>query len=639
MTRNVDELLKAISIAKVWAARGIPAFPIALRNDPTKYDGQGGIDKRPLTPHGHMDATTDTTDLERLFTEARPHHGEIIACGLHPGGGDCTVCDIDIKNGKNGLAVAAHLGLLDTWGNETASGGQHRWYRRPLNLRISNYSPWADDGIDIRGDDGWVVAPGTQTPWGRWGRLEDYSWDTDIQDLPQMILERLDTYTPGTGGSTHRYTERTLTPDDRNKLHPATLAAVEHLEERGAHNLRFIQHDDNEPCVMATRPGKRWGGSASIGKVGPGGWRCFTSNWPGVPEGTWWIEDDGTVVPHRQRKEAARWRPEPAGAPQPGDTNTAPADDTAAPATVKSFDIHDLLAGDDDEYDWLVGKLLERTDRTILTGLEGMGKSTLLRQFALAAAAGIHPFKFGPIDPVRVLYVDLENSRRQIRRKIGAIYHRIRNQIPAGSLIWHIEPSGIDLTDIQDCKALDLLCRNHRPDLLIIGPIYKMHQGDPIEEKPAKQVAMYLDDLRTAHQCALLIEAHTPYAGTSRGSRPERPYGASLWSRWPEFGIFLNETGKLTHWRGPRDEREWPKLLKRAEPATLAADPGAWLWEQDDRAANVKFADMIEHARELGETPSLRAMAAHLNCSHETVRRAIDANKPQWEALKEELGE
>jgi hypothetical protein len=57
-----------------------------------------------------------------------------------------------------------------------------------------------------------------------------------------------------------------------------------------------------------------------------------------------------------------------------------------------------------------------------------------------------------------------------------------------------------------------------------------------------------------------------------------RPFGSSLWKRWPEFGYCLKLTrdsdfhARMCHlipWRGPRDERDWP--------AGLAAG-GSWPW-------------------------------------------------------------
>lgn len=105
-------------------------------------------------------------------------------------------------------------------------------------------------------------------------------------------------------------------------------------------------------------------------------------------------------------------------------------------------------------------------------------------------------------------------------------------------------------------------CRPERR-LLVIGPLYKMASGSPIDEEPARQTSRVLDELRERQGITLVIEAHCPYPSRPGGARPIRPYGASLWSRWPEFGLHLTATGELAHWRGQRDERAWPPALRR----------------------------------------------------------------------------
>lgn len=118
-----------------------------------------------------------------------------------------------------------------------------------------------------------------------------------------------------------------------------------------------------------------------------------------------------------------------------------------------------------------------------------------------------------------------------------------------------------------------------------------------------------------------------PHA-TSGKHRPERPYGASLWMRWPEFGIYLDANGPMRHWRGQRDEREWPSALKRG---------GAWMWTVDDRVQTVTFARMVEHVREAGVFESNRALARDLRVDEITVRRAISANQRQWDDVVDDL--
>jgi hypothetical protein len=57
-------------------------------------------------------------------------------------------------------------------------------------------------------------------------------------------------------------------------------------------------------------------------------------------------------------------------------------------------DLWQFLGTADDEFDWIVPGLIERGDRLMLTGFEGLGKSMLTRQLAVTMAAGLHPFRW-----------------------------------------------------------------------------------------------------------------------------------------------------------------------------------------------------------------------------------------------------
>jgi hypothetical protein len=102
----------------------------------------------------------------------------------------------------------------------------------------------------------------------------------------------------------------------------------------------------------------------------------------------------------------------------------------------------------------------------------------------------------------------------------------------------------------------------------------------------------------------VILEGHSPYAAGG-GRRPERPYGASLWSRWPEFGLYLSPEGHLRHWRGARDERDWPAALERG---------GTWPWTPVTRPRDVLWARIAEVCAEQfsGDRPSSRDLASLL---------------------------
>lgn len=237
----------------------------------------------------------------------------------------------------------------------------------------------------------------------------------------------------------------------------------------------------------------------------------------------------------------------------------------------------------EDTYDWIVPGLLERMDRLVLTASEGGGKSTLLRQMSVTLAAGIHPFRtWETVDPIKVLTLDCENSAASSRRKyrpLLASADHLEQPVKRGQFHIECRPEGLDLTRPQDRSWMMRRVEKINPDLLIIGPIYRLHAGDPNSEELARKVSVVIDEARSTAGCAVLMEAHAPHHNGQGPHRNLRPLGSSLWMRWPEFGFGLrpvedeksaaNEEGargrRVVPWRGMRDEREWPHFLKQGE--------------------------------------------------------------------------
>jgi len=246
---------------------------------------------------------------------------------------------------------------------------------------------------------------------------------------------------------------------------------------------------------------------------------------------------------------------------------------TAGELQAKS--LTEILAGED-TYDWVIPGLLERQDRLVLTGAEGAGKTTWVRQLAVLAAAGIHPTTFQPIEPVKVLVVDAENTERQWRRAVrwtseraaqtGANDPRLTMHITAGKRI--------DITRGSHLSEIHRLVDLHKPDVLFIGPLYKLVPRAITNDDDAAPLIVGLDSLRE-RGLALVMEAHAGKATGNDGERNLQPRGSAALMGWPEFGLGLRHNPDdpalvdVVRWRGDRDERDWPKRMYRG---------GDWPW-------------------------------------------------------------
>ncbi len=240
----------------------------------------------------------------------------------------------------------------------------------------------------------------------------------------------------------------------------------------------------------------------------------------------------------------------------------------------------EFLAGPLD-YDWSIPGLLERGDKVLVTAHEGTGKSTFMLQLGVCAAAGIHPFSGQRVAPMRVLLLDLENETRSLRRRMGPLValadqHR---RPTSGRLSVISIPAGMDVTESQQGGWLAGQVDACRPDLIVGGPLYRMHHRSLSDEENAREVTVALDALKARAGAALVLEGHAPKGQDDSGSRDLRPRGSALLLGWFGYGLGLrpasareqqdspqwggrHQTWVLHRWRGDRDKSAWPHRLR-----------------------------------------------------------------------------
>ena len=160
------------------AAKSRPVFPC-------------GPDKSPLTAHGFKDATTDASIITAWW---RDHPDALIGMPTGTASG-VFVLDVDMKNGHDGEAalqelVARHGPLPDTVEAFTPSGGRHIYFRLPREAQIRSSAGKLGDGLDIRGEGGYVILP----PSGQNGHAYAWELSSDPDEVraapaPEWLLE------------------------------------------------------------------------------------------------------------------------------------------------------------------------------------------------------------------------------------------------------------------------------------------------------------------------------------------------------------------------------------------------------------------------------------------------------------------
>lgn len=144
------------------------------------------------------------------------------ALGVRTGsaGGGIVVLDLDVGHGweKDGLAsmaalVAKHGDMPRTFTVRTGRGGKHAYFLTPKGYVVRNQTDafWQNSGIDVRGEGGYVVAPGSIHP--RTGKVYEVEDDSPMVELPAWMLSRVAEKDDGSGRGPVRHSEPLKVPD------------------------------------------------------------------------------------------------------------------------------------------------------------------------------------------------------------------------------------------------------------------------------------------------------------------------------------------------------------------------------------------------------------------------------------------
>jgi len=164
----------------------------------------------------------------------------------------------------------------------------------------------------------------------------------------------------------------------------------------------------------------------------------------------------------------------------------------------------------------------------IIHGREGLGKSWLQAELAIAKASGRRWFGILTGDPARVLILTSEQGRwvyrerlRTILEDTGLVEEACREIASRISYVTSEDwvPSG----DLADTELVLRACDHHRPDVLLVDPIYRIH-SDGLDYGPlvAWMARIYRE---TGATTGLLGHDRKQSQGGDKGDSGSQSYG------------------------------------------------------------------------------------------------------------------
>jgi hypothetical protein len=168
-----------LAAALAYAEAGFRVHPIRARS------------KVALLPRWPERASTDPADMRGWFRDESLNVA--LACGPQPNGQDLLVIDVDAHKGGE----LAWRKLVRTYGagdlpsaaiHRTPNGGWHILLGVPPTVSLRNTAARLGDGIDTRGDGGYVLAPPSRIADPVTGEVLAYTVQTGLVDHPDLVL-------------------------------------------------------------------------------------------------------------------------------------------------------------------------------------------------------------------------------------------------------------------------------------------------------------------------------------------------------------------------------------------------------------------------------------------------------------------
>lgn len=519
--------------ALAFARMGWAVFPLAPG---TKIPPKGS--------NGFQDATTDLATITAAF-DAMPNANIGLPTGL-PNGVFVVDCDLDPDKAKNGLRELRRLekqhgALPKTRTVMTPRDGRHLYFKMPDRKTIKSGADVLAPGIDIRGDGGYVVAPGSTVNGKAYKVINSH----EPADAPAWLIEaaRKGTSKPKADRATAQF-------NAAENVGRLDLAKLENIHERPDGSIKAA-------CPACRAAGEdRTGDHLLIKPDGKFGCAKYADD--GEHRRQIWKVAGAKSAPPQARRLSELVRPQ------------------------KGHDPDELLSH----------RYVCRGGGLLLCGPTGIGKSSLAMQCAIRWALGRECLGIRPTRPLKSLIIQAENDdgdlaemRDGVIAGLGLTTEEAKTACENILVVREDSRTGFDffLTVVRP------LLEMNQPDLLWIDPALAYLGGEASAQKDVTAfLRNHLNPLLREFNCGALIVHHTnkPPTGRekSKWSGNEFAYlgtGSIEWANWARAILALRSLGS----------HEVFELIAAKRGSRLG-------WKEAD--GSTSYAKLIAHAKERG---------------------------------------
>lgn len=186
--------------------------------------------------------------------------------------------------------------------------------------------------------------------------------------------------------------------------------------------------------------------------------------------------------------------------------------------------------------------LLDRGSRLAISGIHKIGKSLFAEAMAISFASGQKFLGFAVPHRLKVLYINLEVSRKQLHKRFNLMFAHRR---PEAGYLYQCSMARLYIAQQEYFNGLRGLIQEHRFDVIIFDPFYKIHNADENSSKEMSQVLGWLDELIAEFGIAVVIVHHH---GKSDTDNTKAVRGSSTIIDWVDSALRMKRDNKDKIW-------------------------------------------------------------------------------------------